>query len=100
MCITCLFDDPCFCHKLSTCNSLYARISQCATEVYTKARAVLTANLRTKILVFRGSDSSRVLSLRGDIPRPIGDFPESLSQAILVGVILVGVLGAQLFMLA
>ena len=34
-----------------------------------------TANLRTKILDFRGFDSSRILSLMGGIPRPIGDFP-------------------------
>ena len=54
-----------------------------------------TANLRTKILDFRGLDSSRILSLRGGISRPIGNFRESLSQAIfvLVGVILVGRLG-------
>ena len=44
-----------------------------------------TASLRTKILDFRGFDSSIILSLRGGIPRPIGNFPESLSQAILVG---------------
>ena len=31
--------------------------------------------------------------LRGGVPRPIGNFPESLSQAILVGVMLVGRLG-------
>ena len=35
-------------------------------------------------------DSSRILNIRGGIPRPIGDFPESLSQAILAGIILVG----------
>ena len=34
---------------------------------------------------FRGFDSSIILILRGGIPRPIGDFPESLSQAMLVG---------------
>ena len=54
-----------------------------------------TANLRTKIMDFRGFDSSRILMLRGGIPRPIGDFPESLSQAILVGIILVGRLGVD-----
>ena len=37
------------------------------------------------ILGFRGFDSSIILILRGGIPRPIGDFPESLSQAMLVG---------------
>ena len=54
-----------------------------------------TANLHTKILDFRGFDSSRILTLRGGIPRPMGNFPESLSQAILVGVILVGRLGVH-----
>ena len=52
-----------------------------------------TADLWTKILDFSGFDSSRVLSVRGGILLPIGDFPESLSQAILVGIILVGRLG-------
>ena len=42
---------------------------------------------------FRGFDSSIILSLMGGIPRPMGNFPESLSQAILVGIILVGRLG-------
>ena len=49
-----------------------------------------TANLRTKILDFGGFDSSRIFSLRVGILMSIGDFPESLSQAILAGVILVG----------
>ena len=31
-----------------------------------------------------------MLILRGEIPRPIGDFVESLSQAMLVGIMLVG----------
>ena len=47
----------------------------------------------TKIMDFRGFDSSRILILRGGIPRPKGNFPESLSQAILVGIMLVGRLG-------
>ena len=53
----------------------------------------VTANLPTSIMDFRGFDSSIILVLRGGIPRPIGDFPESLSQAILLGVMLVGRLG-------
>ena len=48
-----------------------------------------TANLRTKILDFRGFDSSRNSILRGGILMPIGNFPESLSQA-LVGRFVVG----------
>ena len=52
-----------------------------------------TANLRTKILDFGGLDSIRILSSRGGILMSIGGFPESLSQAILVGIILLGRLG-------
>ena len=52
-----------------------------------------TSNLRTFVMDFRGFDSSIIFNLRGGIPRPIGNFPESLSQAILVGIILVGRLG-------
>ena len=33
-----------------------------------------TANLRTKILDVRGFDPSRILSLRGGVPRPMGNF--------------------------
>ena len=43
-----------------------------------------TANLRTKFVDFRGFDSNRILNSRGGIVRSIGNFPESLSQAILV----------------
>ena len=56
-----------------------------------------TANHRTNIMDFRGSDSSIILSLRGGIPMPIGDFPESLSQAMLVGVMLVGRWGVHAY---
>ena len=44
----------------------------------------LTANLLTKILDFRGLDSSIILILRGGILMSVWNFPESLSQ-ILVG---------------
>ena len=54
---------------------------------------LITANPRTNIVGFRGSDSSIILILRGGIPRPKGNFPESLSQAILVGTMLAGRLG-------
>ena len=58
-------------------------------------RAISTANLRTstKILDFGGFDSGRILIIRGGIPRPIGNLQESLSQAILEGIISVGRLG-------
>ena len=46
---------------------------------------VYTPNPPTNIVGFRGLDSSVILSLRGGILMSIGDFPESLSQAMLVG---------------
>ena len=49
-----------------------------------------TANLRTKIVDFRGFDSNIILMLRPGIVISIENFPESLSQQILVGIILVG----------
>ena len=52
-----------------------------------------TANLPTNIVDFGGFDSSIMLNLRGGIPRPKGNFPEILSQAMLLGVMLVGRLG-------
>ena len=48
------------------------------------------ANLRSNILDFRGFDSSRILIPGGGILMSIGNFPEILSQRILVGIILVG----------
>ena len=50
----------------------------------------VTPNLPTNIVGFRRFDSSIILNLRDGIPRPIGNFLESLSQAMLVGVMLVG----------
>ena len=55
--------------------------------------SMFTANLPTKILDFRGFDSTRILILRGGIPMSIGNFLESLSQRILVGRFSVGRLG-------
>ena len=57
---------------------------------------VATPNLPTSIVGFRGFDSSTILNLGGEIPRPTGDLPESLSQAMLVGIMLVGRLGVVL----
>ena len=64
--------------------------------IYTYVSApdfMLTANLRTKILDFRGFASSIILILRGGIPMSIGNYPENLSQGILAGIILAGRLG-------
>ena len=52
-----------------------------------------TPNLPANIVDFGGFDSSIMLFLRGGILMSIGDFPESLSQAMLVGTMLVGRLG-------
>ena len=46
-----------------------------------------------KTLGFRGLDSGRILILRGGILRPIGNFRQSLSQQISVGIVLAGRLG-------
>ena len=44
---------------------------------------------------FRGFDSNIILILRDGILMSIGHFPECLSQAILVGIILVERLGVE-----
>ena len=51
------------------------------TCVHTAAVAVTsTANLRTKILDFRGFGSGGILISRGGILMPMGDFPRSLES--------------------
>ena len=64
-----------------------------SSPVLRRCWSLLTANFPTNIVDFRGFDSSIILILRGGIPRPIVDFPESLSQAMLAGIMLVGGLG-------
>ena len=54
---------------------------------------ICSANVPTNIAGFRGFDSSQFLISRGGVPRPIGNFPESSSQAMLGGIMLVGGLG-------
>ena len=54
-----------------------------------------TANLSTNIVDFRGFDSSIILIQRGGILMSIGNFLESLSQAMLVEIMLVGRLGVM-----
>ena len=58
-----------------------------------------TANLRTKIMDFRGSDSSIILISRGGILMSTGDFAVILSQRILSGRFLVGRLGVPIVLL-
>ena len=71
------------------------RVDPCdrATALQRAKACLLTPNLPTKIVDLGGFDSSVMSLLRGRIPRPIGDFPESLSQAMLVGIMLAGRLG-------
>ena len=66
-------------------------IAKCA--LVSKEVGDCTANLRTKILDFRGFDSRMILILRGWILTSTGKSPECLSQAISAGRILVGRLG-------
>ena len=64
----------------------------------TAAAGRAAPNLPANIMDFRGFYSTLILILRCGIPRPIGNFPECLSQAILVGIMLVGRLGAITFL--
>ena len=57
--------------------------------------AQCAANLRTKILDFRGFGSSIISTWRGGILMSMGGFPEIMSQQSLVWRILVGRLGAR-----
>ena len=74
------------------CMYIYIYICFCHIYIYMAVRRK-TPNLPNKIVDFRGFDSSIMFIERGGIPRPIGDFPESSSQAMLVGTTLVGRLG-------
>ena len=60
------------------------------------ARRNATAHLPTNIVDLRGFDSSIMLFLRGGILMSIRNFPDNLSQAFLVGIMLVGRLGELL----
>ena len=61
---------------------------------YKRIMAVIrTPSPPTNIVDFGGFDSSTILIWRGGIPRHVGDSPEMLTQAILVGTMLVGRLG-------
>ena len=73
------------------CRSTYGRV--CGFASFAEARH--TPNPPTNIVNFRGFDSSIISFLRGGILRPIGNFPEILSQAMLAGIMLVGRLGVR-----
>ena len=78
--------NPCVSTPCPVVKCPYLCISDtCGPTRWTRSPRPGTANLPTNIVGFRGSDSSIVLIIRGEIPRSIGDSPESLRQAILVG---------------
>ena len=56
---------------------------------------LVTPNLPTNIVGFSGFDSGITLIVRGGILMSIGDFSESLSRAMSVGVMLVGRFGVN-----
>ena len=58
-----------------------------AAEAKAETLVLGTANFRTKTLDFRGFDSNIISILRGGILMFMGDIPESLSQAILMGIL-------------
>ena len=74
---------------------LYVQTSDCTQVFYgyvlqtALGMGMGTPNLPTNIMDFGGFDSRLMLSLKGGILMSIGKLPESLSQAMLVGVILV-----------
>ena len=71
-------ETPCF-------DTWHPDILQKYTAVEIQDPISTAPNLPTKIVGFRGLDSSIILILRAGILRPIGNFLESLSQAMLVG---------------
>ena len=80
---------------LSLCRCVCCRMSQWIQWSWRGSQTKDTDNLRTKILDFRGFGSSRSLISRGGILMIVGDFQETLSQQILVGIILVGRLSVR-----
>ena len=74
-----------------TCMCIYIYIHIYNTIVYNVLRPIS----RLTIVDLKGLDSSIILILRGGILMSVGHFPESLSQAILVGIILVGKSGVH-----
>ena len=78
---------------LCICSFLFDLVNPCGAGRV--GAAVFTADLRTKVMTFGGFDSCITFISRCGILMSIGIFPESLSQQILVGRILVGRLGVM-----
>ena len=70
------------------------RLGETLTLIYVY---VCAPNLPTSFVDFRGFWLQHISKLRGGIPRPIGNFAESLSQAMLIGVMLVGGFGVCVY---
>ena len=85
-----VFPDARLSHGLWPISILYYTNTNTNTSINT-----IVYNPNTKIMDFRVADSSIISILRGGIPMSMGDFPDSLSQAILVGIMLVGRLGVR-----
>ena len=79
--------------QLSQLNLSGNRIGERGKVAGTSVRLRPISVLIAKILDFRGFDSSRILIQRAGILMSIGNFPRSLSQQILAGMILEGRLG-------
>ena len=67
-------------------NSSSAARNQAMSQLHVIEPASSTANPPTNIMDFRGFDSGTILILRVGILMSMGNFPESLTQAILAGV--------------
>ena len=73
-------DSEFMCYYLSTKGCLGN--PTLGTNLGQRILATPQVNLPTNIVDFRGFDSSTILDLRGEITRPKGNLPESLSQAM------------------
>ena len=73
-------------------SAIYVGINKSA--IYLQALCVVTPNLPTSVVDFTGFDSSTI----GGVPMSTGNLPESSSQAMLVGTILVGGLSLSLLL--
>ena len=83
-------------HRIMSCHVMSGEVESCHVASYRimSCHVCHTPNLPTNIVDFGGFDSSIMLCLRVEFSCP-GDFPDSLSQAMLVGTMLVGRLGVM-----
>ena len=74
----------------------YTSTQRDTRDARSPAQLAATANLRTKILHFRGFDSSAILGLWCGIFMSIGNVPDTSSQPVLLWIILVGNLSREI----